>query len=30
MRGNPHQMFLERNSDEITKCIDGWLQENIR
>ena len=29
MRGN-HQMFLDRNSDEIIKFIDGWLQKNIR
>ena len=30
MRGNHHQMFLDRNSDEIIKFIDGWLQKNIR
>ena len=29
IHGNHHQMFLDRNSDEIIKFIDGWLRKNI-
>jgi len=24
-----HEMFLDRNSDEIVKFIDNWLRKNI-
>jgi len=30
IRGNHHQMFLDRNSDEIIKFVDEWLRKNIR
>jgi len=30
IRGNAHEMFLDRNSDEIVKFIDEWLKKNIR
>lgn len=30
LRGNHHQMFLDKNSDEIIKWVDGWLRKNIR
>jgi pimeloyl-ACP methyl ester carboxylesterase len=29
IRGNMHEMFLDRNSDEVIKFIDGWLRKNI-
>jgi len=29
IRGNMHEMFLDRNSDEIVKFIDNWLRKNI-
>jgi pimeloyl-ACP methyl ester carboxylesterase len=29
IHGNQHEMFLDRNSDEIIKFIDGWLRKNI-
>jgi len=29
MRGNGHMMMLEKNSDEIIKFIDGWVQKNV-
>jgi hypothetical protein len=25
-----HEMFLDRNSDEIIKFIDGWLNKNLK
>jgi pimeloyl-ACP methyl ester carboxylesterase len=30
MSGNGHMMMLERNSDEIVRFIDGWIQKNLR
>ena len=24
-----HEMFLDRNSDEVVKFIDNWLRKNI-
>ena len=30
IHGNAHEMFLDRNSDEIIKFIDGWLRKNIK
>jgi pimeloyl-ACP methyl ester carboxylesterase len=29
IRGNMHEMFLDRNSDEIVKFIDNWLRKNV-
>ena len=29
IHGNMHEMFLDRNSDEVIKFIDGWLKKNI-
>jgi hypothetical protein len=29
IRGNGHMMMLEKNSDEIIKFIDGWVQKNV-
>jgi pimeloyl-ACP methyl ester carboxylesterase len=29
IRGNQHEMFLDRNSDEIIKYIDDWLRKNV-
>ena len=28
--GNGHMMMLERNSDDIIRFIDGWVQENLQ
>ena len=30
IRGNMHEMFLDRNSDEVIKFIDTWLKKNIK
>lgn len=30
IHGNMHEMFLDRNSDEIVKFIDGWLNKNLK
>ena len=27
--GNGHEMMLEKNSDDVIKYIDGWLQKNV-
>lgn len=27
--GNGHMMMLERNSDDVIKFIDGWVQKNV-
>jgi pimeloyl-ACP methyl ester carboxylesterase len=29
LRGNGHEMMLEKNSDEIAKFIEGWIEKNI-
>jgi len=29
IHGNMHEMFLDRNSDEIIKFIDNWLRKNV-
>jgi pimeloyl-ACP methyl ester carboxylesterase len=29
IHGNMHEMFLDRNSDEVIKFIDNWLRKNI-
>src|SRR6266851_4604963 len=29
LRGNGHEMMLEKNSDEIAKWIGGWMDKNI-
>jgi hypothetical protein len=28
--GNMHEMFLDKNSDEIIKFIDDWIRRNIK
>jgi pimeloyl-ACP methyl ester carboxylesterase len=30
IHGNMHEMFLDRNSGEIIKFIDGWLIKNVK
>jgi len=30
IHGNMHEMFLDRNSDEVIKFIDGWMRKNIK
>src|SRR5437016_12012708 len=30
IHGNMHEMFLDRNSDEIVKFIDGWINKNLK
>jgi hypothetical protein len=30
IRGNMHEMFLDRNSDEIVRFIDGWLKTHVK
>ncbi len=30
LHGNMHEMFLDRNSDDVIKYIDGWLRKNIK
>jgi pimeloyl-ACP methyl ester carboxylesterase len=30
IRGTMHEMFLDRNSDEIVKFIDGWLKTHVK
>jgi pimeloyl-ACP methyl ester carboxylesterase len=30
IHGNMHEMFLDRNSDEIIKFIDSWLNKNLK
>ena len=30
IHGNMHEMFLDRNSDEIIKFIDDWIRKNIK
>ena len=29
IRGNGHMMMLEKNSDDIIKFIDNWVQKNV-
>ncbi len=30
IHGNMHEMFLDRNSDQIIKFIDDWIRKNIK
>lgn len=30
IHGNMHEMFLDRNSDEVIKFIDGWIGKNVK
>jgi len=30
IHGNMHEMFLDKNSDEIIKFIDDWLRKNVK
>ena len=30
IHGNMHEMFLDRNSDQVIKFIDGWLDKNVK
>jgi pimeloyl-ACP methyl ester carboxylesterase len=29
LKGNGHEMMLEKNSDEIAKWINGWMEKNV-
>jgi pimeloyl-ACP methyl ester carboxylesterase len=30
IHGNMHEMFLDRNSQEVIRFIDGWLNKNVK
>jgi len=30
IQGNMHEMFLDRNSDEVIKFIDAWVGKNVK
>jgi len=30
IKGNMHEMFLDRNSQEVIKFIDGWIGKNVK
>src|SRR5258708_37405220 len=30
IHGNMHEMFLDKNSDDVIKYIDGWLHKNVK
>jgi hypothetical protein len=30
IHGNMHEMFLDKNSDEVIKYIDVWLHKNVK
>jgi hypothetical protein len=30
MRGNGHEMFFEKNSDDIIRFIENWIQQNVK
>lgn len=30
IHGNMHEMFLDRNSDQVIKFIDDWLRKNVK
>lgn len=30
IRGNMHEMFLDRNSDQVIKFIDDWVRKNVK
>src|ERR1700682_1417426 len=30
IRGNMHEMFLDRNSDEVIKFIEDWIRKNVK
>jgi pimeloyl-ACP methyl ester carboxylesterase len=30
IKGNMHEMFLDRNSQDVIKFIDGWVNKNIK
>ena len=30
IHGNMHEMFLDRNSDDVIKFIDGWIGKNVK
>lgn len=30
IKGNMHEMFLDRNSEDVIKYIDGWVNKNIK
>ena len=30
IHGNMHEMFLDKNSDQVIEFIDGWLRKNIK
>jgi hypothetical protein len=30
IHGNMHEMFLDRNSQEVIKFIDGWIGNHVK
>jgi hypothetical protein len=30
IKGNMHEMFLDRNSLDVIKYIDGWMNKNVK
>ena len=30
IKGNMHEMFLDRNSQDVIKFIDGWVNKNVK
>jgi hypothetical protein len=30
LRGNMHEMFLDKNSQDVIKFIDGWIVNNVK
>jgi len=30
IRGNMHEMFLDRNSQDVIKFIDDWIGKNVK
>jgi len=30
IHGNMHEMFLDRNSQDVIKFIDTWLNKNVK
>ena len=30
IHGNMHEMFLDKNSDEVIKFIDDWMRKNVK
>jgi hypothetical protein len=30
INGNGHEMFFEKNSDQIIKFLDDWMRKNVK